>query len=253
MSSCLPPELLREIANHIAGDTDSLRTMALASTSFCSASQPVLFSHIFLLFNPSSNGTNLRASVALRLAEAYRQSPVLLTYAKSIKVQDLPGLNPPSGSPFPPEYLAALWMLAKQPLDTVEIIWGRRWNLQIQEAFEALIQCPTLASLRLSTLPIQLAYGIQSSCLKELSMHRMFDATSEGAISWFGCQTANQISLPSTTPPGYSLRSLCLEGGNHETTFCQTLDLTRLRNLRLDDPNYHSPSEALQQCLLPGI
>ncbi|KAH6904585.1 hypothetical protein BKA70DRAFT_526430 [Coprinopsis sp. MPI-PUGE-AT-0042] len=232
MPSPLPRELLLEIVTFLEDDVDSLRELALASSVFRLPCQISLFSHISLSFDPSSPNPGHQPSNAL--ADIYRQSPVLLTFAKSVTVRDLSGWTPAT-SLFPPTFTEVLTDLAKQGLEKVDVKWGGLWNPPIREALRALVQCPTLVSLHLSDLPIQLLDSIGSPHLGELSMYSMFNFITRrmDSIEGYVC--------PSLKPAIFHLRSLTLETGMHELKFAQDLNLTALRNLKLDDDGHPWP------------
>ncbi|KAH6904599.1 hypothetical protein BKA70DRAFT_1565591 [Coprinopsis sp. MPI-PUGE-AT-0042] len=220
MATSLPRELLLEIVSHLEEDTACLREMALASSVFRSACQAVLFSKICFSFDVPSVGS---ADIPLgALADLYRQSPVLLTYTKSVTVRGRRNwmAEPPA---LAPSFTEAIKMLAQQGLKRVKVEWGTLWTPEIQESFEALIQCPTLVSLHLAHLPAQILHGIRSSDLKELHIQSMLEP---------GPGSAADAPLP-PSPPSFQLQSLYLETGRFELAFAQKLGLKGLKNLTL--------------------
>ncbi|KAH6904584.1 hypothetical protein BKA70DRAFT_1431892 [Coprinopsis sp. MPI-PUGE-AT-0042] len=225
MSFPLPQELLLEIVALLEDDADSLRDLALASSVFRSPCQTALFSHISLSFNPTSPNPDHVPSRAL--ANIYRRSPELLACAKSVTVRDWSGWTqePP---PFPPSFAEVITQLANQDLQKVNIVWGERWNPPMSDALETLIRCPTLLSLHMYHLPMQLLDSIESPYLEELSMDFMSKLATEGAAD-------ESQTTPSSKPQPYRLRSLALDSGIHELNFAQKLNLGYLKSLRLKD------------------
>jgi hypothetical protein len=225
--SQLPPELLHEILGYLRGDTKALCAASLASSVMRGICQGHLFSVISLDRRGHKRPGATTPSIAL--AEVYRHSPELLAHVQTVKSCD--SEKHIRGVSMCHSYPLVLTLLASQAVQHLQLgpwIWQTLWEPRVVDAFVSLIQCPTLLTLQLDSMPIQLATAIRSPVLRELYL-----GTTRSEERWPDLSSVSSIAGRGAEGPLRSVRVLSIHAEAQAIAFALEGCFRSLRSLTL--------------------